>query len=258
MIDGDRSEEPRGGFDAVLQHLTQEIESGRVGAGSLLPNERKLAEDLHVSRGAVREAIKVLQAQGIVTSRVGQGGGTRIATTQGSALGGILRLHMALEAISFQELTDTRVVLERAAAATAAGNVDSDVLEELCARMEHEEEIDRFNDLDTAFHVEIARLGNNRLVRDLTIAIRQAVASHILIGERAVAKWEPFRANLVHEHRHIISALRSGDGNLAADLTEAHVRRSHFNLLKVQSHIPQHSAVDNQLRASDEARGSST
>ena len=215
--------------------MTEEIIQGRVGPGSRLPNERQLAVDLGVSRGAVREAIKVFQTQGIVTSRVGQGGGTRIASTQGHALGQILRLHMALEAISFEELTNTRVVLECAAARAAADKMSPcawNTLDALCNRMEHEEDVSAFNDLDTAFHVEIARSGDNRLVRDLTIAIREAVAADILAGERAVTDWTRMRVRLVEEHRHIILALHSGDGNLAADLTEAHIRGSHLAFLQ--------------------------
>lgn len=233
-MEEDGPDKPRSGFESVLAHLTEAILEGRVGAGSRLPNERQLAEELTVSRGAVREAIKVLQAQGIVTSQVGQGGGTRIASTQGQALGHILRLHMALEAISFKELTDTRVVLERAAALVAARRMSASslaTLEDICIQMERVDEVDVFNDLDTAFHVEIARSGNNRLVRDLTIAIREAVASHILEAERALEDWEEFRLRVVGEHRQIISALASGDESLSADCTESHVRSSHLSLL---------------------------
>ncbi len=224
----------RGGFDTALQHLTQEILDGKVGPGSRLPGERELALQLGISRGAVREAIKVLQAQGIVTSQVGPGGGTRIASTQGPALGRILQLHMALRAVSFDELTDTRVVLERASTLSAVRTISAETLDELddlCDRMEAIHEPAAFNELDTRFHVAIAHAGNNRFVRDLTIAIREAVAGHILSAERSLADWERLRASLVAEHRAIVEALRSGDGDLAAELNERHVRGAHAALL---------------------------
>ncbi len=224
----------RGGFDTALHYLTQEILEGRASAGTRLPGERELADKLGISRGAVREAIKVLQTQGIVTSHVGPSGGTRIASTQGPALGGILRLHIALQTISFEELTDTRVVLERAATLAAASTLDAhtlNTLDELCDEMATAQEAVAFNDLDTAFHVEITRAGNNRLVRDLTIAIREAVASHILSAEHTVADWDQFRRALIHEHREIVEALRRGDGELAAELNERHVRGAHAALL---------------------------
>lgn len=224
----------RGGFDSALHYLTQEILEGRATAGTRLPGERELAEKLGISRGAVREAVKVLQTQGILTSHVGPRSGTRIASAQGPAFGRILRLHIALQTISFEELTETRVVLERAATLSAAHSIDAqalDLLEELCETMLAVREPGEFNDLDTAFHVEIARAGNNRLVRDLTIAIREAVAGHILSAEHVVENWDQFRQGLVQEHCEIVEALRRGEGDLAAELNERHVRGAHAALL---------------------------
>ena len=60
---------PTGGFESVLEYLTGEILGGRVPPGSRLPNERELATQLGASRSAVREALKVLQAQGVGTVR---------------------------------------------------------------------------------------------------------------------------------------------------------------------------------------------
>ncbi|WP_320060596.1 FadR/GntR family transcriptional regulator [Tessaracoccus defluvii] len=77
-----------GGFESVLEYLTGEILGGRVPPGSRLPNERELATQLGASRSAVREALKVLQAQGVVTSHTGPAGGTRVATGQGRLSGG--------------------------------------------------------------------------------------------------------------------------------------------------------------------------
>lgn len=218
-----------GGFDSALDYLTGEILEGNVAPGERLPNERELALQLGASRSAVREAIKVLQAQGVVTSQTGRRGGTRVATGQGVALARVLRLHVALGAISFDEVTSTRVVLERAAAEAAAHSIDDDgvnLLQGIVAEMQSTEGVEEFNELDTRFHVTIALLGANRLVRDLTIAIREAVAARILEGERE-SDWEPLRARLNEEHAGILEALRMRDGRLATERCEAHIRGAH-------------------------------
>lgn len=225
-----------GGFEAVLDYLTGEILEGRVSPGGRLPNERELAAQLGASRSAVREAIKVLQAQGVVTSHTGPGGGTRVATGQGRAFGRMLKLHVALDAISFGELTETRVVLERAAAEAAARQIDAESLASLDAILlqmrEHDEDVAAFNELDTAFHVRIAGIGENRLVRDITVAIREAVESRILYAEQQLADWEGLRQRLNREHAGILAALREGDGHLAAERCEAHIRGAHLALLR--------------------------
>lgn len=219
-----------GGFESALEYLTGEILQGNVGPGQKFPNERKLAEQLGASRSAVREAIKVLQAQGVVTSTSGPRGGTQVATGQGEALAHVLRLHIALGAISFDEVTATRIVLERAAASAAAQSIDDagvDVLQRIVAEMQLTEDVATFNELDTRFHVTIASLGANRLVRDITIAIREAVAARILEGERE-ADWGPLRRRLNQEHMAILEALRLRDSRLAADRCESHIRGAHL------------------------------
>lgn len=217
-----------GGFETVLDYLTGEILAGRVAAGGRLPNERELAAQLGASRSAVREAIKVLQAQGVVTSATGPSGGTRVGTGQGPAFGRMLKLHVALEAVSFAELTETRVVLERAAAiAAAVGGRSMAEVRRLADAMVDVTDPAGFNELDTAFHLAIAAMGENRLIRDMTTAIREAVAERILDAEERLVDWEGLRRRLVAEHAGIVEALAVGDGAAAADLCEAHIRGAH-------------------------------
>ena len=64
-----------------------------------------------------------------------------------------------------------------------------------------------FNQLDTSFHVTIARLGANRLVRDVTVAIREAVARPILLAEERLHGWDAMRERLNREHEGIVEAL---------------------------------------------------
>lgn len=213
-----------GGFEHALDYLTGEILAGRVAAGERLPNERELASELGASRSAVREAIKVLQAQGVVTSATGRAGGTTVGTGQGVAFGRMLKLHVALEAVSFAEITETRVVLERAAAVAAVGQPGLEEVRRLAEEMVPVQEPAQFNDLDTAFHVAIAAVGDNRLIRDMTIAIREAVADRILSAEERHPNWPGLRSRLVEEHLAIVAALEAGDGERAADLSEDHVR----------------------------------
>lgn len=230
-----------GSFETVLDHLTGAILDGKVAPGDRLPNERDLASQLGASRSAVREAIKVLQAQGVVTSHTGPGGGTRVVTGQGVALGHMLKLHVALGEISFDELTETRVILERGAARAAARRSDAESLaplEELLADMLTRTDEGAFNDLDTAFHVAIVDIGDNRLSRDITVAIREAVAGRILEAERALPTWPALRERLNEQHRGILEALRLGDGELAAQRVEAHIRQAHEALLPTRHDAP--------------------
>ena len=236
MVDADGAatdDSAPGGFDLVIAFLTEGILDRTFVAGTQLPTERQLASDLNVSRSAVREAIKVLQGQGIITTGAGRAHGTRIATTPSAAFGRMLRLHLALGSTDFGELTDTRVVLERAAVSAAAERATPEALENartLAWRMTLTTGSREFNELDTEFHVALAKVGENRLISDFTVAIRQAVAPVIRDAQSNVADWESMRRRLATEHLGILEAVEGGRVDEAADLTEQHIRGAHAAL----------------------------
>ena len=81
----------------VLHHIEEELLAGRYRVGSTLPAERDFATQLAVSRAAVREAIRALEAQGVLDPSVGAGprSGTRV-TSRHTALSRLVKLHVAL------------------------------------------------------------------------------------------------------------------------------------------------------------------
>lgn len=222
------------GFDVALHHIESAIQSGDYVAGMQLPPERELATKLSVGRGAVREAIRVLQAQGIVVSGTGPGNGTRIRVTPGDAFARMLRLHLALDSTTVPDLTETRVVLERAACEAAAKHGPCSALTRakvLLERMETHNGTDDFNGLDTAFHVALVEAGGNHMLTMICTAIRHTLAHPIRIAELQLDDWPGFRAGLVTEHRSLFEAIERGDAELAGRLAEEHIRHAYSELL---------------------------
>lgn len=223
-----------GGFDVALDYFEEGISSGRLTNGDKLPSERDLAAQLGVSRGAVREAIRMLQALGILVSETGRGNGTRVESSPSNAIGRILRLQLALSLVSFSDLTETRVALERATSAAAARQRRPEPLvraQKVLDRMSDASDQDTFNELDTDFHIALAEAGGNGLMSDLTVAIREAVHSPIKSAELAVADWTGTRRQLVDDHVAMLQAVKAGDAEQAARLTEKHIRSAYATLL---------------------------
>ena len=83
----------------VLTWIENELSGGRLAVGGRLPAERALAEQLKVSRTSVREAIRILEAMGVVRAGVGSGpeAGTVVISDPTAALGSALRLHVATQ-----------------------------------------------------------------------------------------------------------------------------------------------------------------
>jgi GntR family transcriptional repressor for pyruvate dehydrogenase complex len=218
-------------YELVVDQIEEQILSGALRVGERLPGERELAARLEVSRAAVREAIRTLEAQGVVRSSVGSGpdAGTVVSSVPSDALNRLLRLHVALANFPMADVVEARVMLERFSSALAAAHADAehtDRLRDLLDAMDADD-IDRelFNDLDTDFHIAIAEAGGNRLVADMTIAIRDSTRRPILRGlERLGAGWTEVCRGLREEHHRIFEAITAGDGVAAADAVEAHIR----------------------------------
>jgi DNA-binding FadR family transcriptional regulator len=220
----------RQAHQVVLAHIEKQLLAGELHNGDQLPPERDLAATLGVSRSAVREALRVLQAQGLVASQPGPGRGTRLSDSQGEALGRLFRLHLALASTSISDLTETRIALERATAALAAHNAKPARLRAIERRLQAMEDtfdLDAFNELDTEFHVEIARAADNKFIGNLTAAIRQALRAPIRAASLAMDDWQELRSDLVAQHRQVFETIRSGDAERAASVMEAHIRTAY-------------------------------
>lgn len=221
----------------VLDHIEDALLSGDLTVGNQLPPERELAAQLGVGRGAVREAIRVLQAQGIVESQRGPGRGTRLTADQGRALGRLFRLHLALASTSMTDLTETRIALERSTAALAARKWDPPALrrlERVVHAMDDTTALDAFNALDTDYHVEIAVTAQHPFIGDLTTAIREALRDPIRRASEAMPDWQDLRLDLCKQHHQIYDAIAARDPERAAGLMEAHIRTA-YTVLKLDN-----------------------
>jgi GntR family transcriptional regulator, transcriptional repressor for pyruvate dehydrogenase complex len=216
--------------EVVLAEIEEQIADGRLAAGDRLPPERDLALRLGVSRSAVREAIRVLEAMGTVVQGTGSGpdAGTVLAAVPGAALTHLLSLHVMLASIDTADVVRARIALERESvrlAASHATGADRDELARHLAAMDDPAiSVAAFNDHDTAFHLAIARASGNALVTELTTALRVAMRPTLLRALRGLPDFGAVAARLADEHRGIHEALCRGDGELAADRVEAHIQ----------------------------------
>lgn len=216
-------------YELVLRRIEEQLINRTLRPGDRLPPERELAAVLGASRPAVREALRVLQAQGVVRSAVGTGAdsGTIVTPAPSGALTRLLRLHLAVSSFPLSDVVESRVMFERFSALSAAKAITSEVLERIAAPLAAMDDPDidraRFNDLDTEFHVAIAEAGGNRFVADLTVAVRESIRGDILGTLEESGDWPEIRDGLRADHHAIYQALVDADGPRAADLLEKHI-----------------------------------
>ncbi len=216
-------------YELVLRRIEEQLLNRTLRPGDRLPPERELATMLGASRPAVREALRVLQAQGVVRSAVGTGAdsGTIVTAAPSGALTRLLRVHLAVASFPLSDVVEARVMFERFSALGAAKAITPAFLEGIAAPLAAMDQPDidraRFNELDTEFHVAIAEAGGNRFVADLTVAVRESIRSDILGALEGSGDWPEVRDGLRADHHAIYQALAAADGPRAADLLEAHI-----------------------------------
>lgn len=224
-------------YELVIEQVEERVLAGTLRVGDRLPPERELANMLGVSRAAVREAFRALQAQGVLRMSVGTGpdSGTTVAALPARALHRFLRLHVALANFPPADVVEARVMLERHSArlaASRASEAELVALDRLLDEMDDPEtERDRFNELDTEFHLGLAEAAGNRLVADMTGAIRESLrkplreAFHRLGGE-----WNDIVEQLRRDHHEIMRSVRSGNADEAERAVERHIRNIYRQL----------------------------
>ncbi len=201
--------------DRVFATLREGILSGRLQPGMAMV-ETKLAEELGVSRTPIREAIRKLELEGLVTSVPNKG--------------------VVVKGISVQDVEDIytiRYYLESLAARWAVERMRPEELQRLEENMELMEFYTRKNDLDmvnaknTEFHEIIFRATKSKPLRQILSTLQEQVQR-----ARTASLKVPGRAEkALEEHRAILGAFTRKDVEAAAELITAHIKNSRYNLL---------------------------
>ncbi|MEI2278453.1 FCD domain-containing protein [Paenarthrobacter ilicis] len=213
--------------ELVLQWIEKQLSDGDLALGGRLPGERAMAEQLQVSRTSVREAVRILEAMGVVRAGVGSGkdAGTVVIAEPGSALGSTLRLHVATRHLPVADIVETRVLLESWAAQRAKS--DAPELQEAAELLDHMDaapDVETFLALDARFHVALARAAGNSVVSAMMSSLRGAIEGYASGLTANLPDWEATSARLRAEHRAILAAVNNHDGGMAAELVAAHIQ----------------------------------
>lgn len=219
--------------ETVLEHVEHLLTTGTLVPGDRLPSERVLAEQLGVSRPAVREALKVLAVLGVVRSSPGRGRESApvVVARPGAAMGAALRIHAATATLGIADLVETRVLLEAATVRALAARVSSHgaaVLDQASALVDAMAEpgvtTQEFHRLDAAFHVALADAAGNSVIAVVMGALREAIQAYVLAAVPGLPDWGATADGLRAEHAALLDALRAGDGDTAADRVAGHIR----------------------------------
>jgi DNA-binding GntR family transcriptional regulator len=202
----DLSLSPRALYQEVAELLRQRIFNRELAPGSWI-DELRLAEEYGISRTPLREALKVLATEGLVTMKVRRG--AYVTEVSDTDLADVYHL-LAL--------------LESDAAAVVASKATEDQLRELQGLHDELEKAvtqrERFFEINEAFHMRLLEIANNRW-RDQMVADLRKVMK--LNRHNSLLKSGRLEESLA-EHRALMAALAARDGDAAAQRMRAHFR----------------------------------
>ncbi|MEU1724879.1 FCD domain-containing protein [Nonomuraea sp. NPDC005692] len=228
-------------YERVVEQVEEAIESGALGPGARLPSERELMVQFSVGRSTVREALRVLQARGLVRSRPGDPNGAEVLPFSPAALHKSMTTLARVAELSLAELVQFRMVLDSSAVLLAARLRTEEQLAEMEAAIAGMRAAmrdaaasghDAFSAADVAFHDVVVAASGNTLIQVCTDVVRSVVLG-LIAGKIADA---PDRGSLmrrsIRHHEEVLAAVRAGDGAAAARL----LRRSMYDYYAV--HLP--------------------
>src|SRR5260370_11750995 len=171
---------PSRASDEIVSQLSEALFDGRLQSGQVVGAEADLAAQFGVSRASVREAMRTLEASGIVEINMGPKGGARIAQGDPKRFAHALAVQLRLVGVTAGEVLDVRMGVEWMGAQLAAVNVEADELQSLAALVdaaERERDAGGVGALARAFHVAVAEASPNPALVPTPPPVRAALSS---------------------------------------------------------------------------------
>ncbi|MFJ4175497.1 FadR/GntR family transcriptional regulator [Microbacterium sp. NPDC089696] len=214
-------------LDTALHGLRALIADGALRPGDRLPSEGELCERLGVSRGSLREAIRMLAALGVLETR--HGSGSYVGELRAADLIGSLSLTVGLLPMAgVLELTELRRVLEPHAAALAAARIDADtvaVLDGILTEIEASDDFEEHSRLDHAFHMTISEVAGNDALTSLIDVLRSRSRAYRIPDEHDAHE---LKRNSDAGHRAILRGLAAADPVAASAAASSHVAATEY------------------------------
>jgi GntR family transcriptional repressor for pyruvate dehydrogenase complex len=212
--------------DVLARRLREQILAGAFPAGEPLPTERELVAETGLSRGSVREALRILEAEGLLHTRPGRYGGSVVSRPSETLLARQVDSFARGRGVGVRTLIEAREALEPTLAQLAARHRTERDLAELDAiharmRASVATDVPAFLQENVAWHWALAVASGNELLRAFMASIAGMIHEASRIEHVAD---EDVRRLVLHAHARIVEAIRAGDGEAARRRMDRHVK----------------------------------
>ena len=198
----------------ISESVTREIvaDISNLAPGTMLPPEARLLERYQVGRASLREALRVLEMQGMIVIRPGPGGGPMVAQADTEHFGRMASLFFHMAGATYRDVLETRLIVEPAVAALVAANQDPEhmkILEEFVGRTDTDGTATTgFDDTATRaveFHAMLIDMADNPVVALLSHCVQdysiEMDSDGVLNADEQREIDDVHTADRAHDHR---------------------------------------------------------
>ncbi len=223
---GPRKSRPERVADAIKDWVMEQ----RLQPGDRLPGEAEMIARFGMSKGTIREAMRLLQAQGLVATKTGPGGGSFVGEVRRARAHALLGNYFYFRNITIADIYQVRIALEPELAASLAGRLTDEQIGNLRAIMaEYEnpaqdaEEERRQHVQSLKFHAQLAEFAQNEML-GFFIGFMAQMLSDLTVYKRLYtelnrALWERGRTH----QSDLVAALERGDAQSARNIMRSHM-----------------------------------
>jgi GntR family transcriptional repressor for pyruvate dehydrogenase complex len=207
----------------IIAAVRDALFAKRLKPGDFLGTENELAARHGVSRIVARDAMRTLEALGIVEIRMGKGGGARIARGNPRLFAEALAVQLDLFGVTPAEIMDAQRAIECLAAELAAENADDEDIERLRRLIEDAEaamgDAARFTALGRDFHLAVAEASHNRVLTVQLVSLQ-----HVSWPARNATLTPQVAQRILSVHRELLALIEIRDPVAARRLMDDHVK----------------------------------
>jgi len=217
----------------VIRELGKRIVVGDLRPGDVLPREEDLAESMDVSRTALREALKVLSAKGLIESRPRVGTRVRATHFWNQLDADVLSWRCASMPTDdfIEKLVEMREIIEPAAAAAAARRRTATQLVNVdlaYRKMEAARDTEEWAAADLSFHDAVLQATGNELMISLFSVVESALGMFFVLSAKTAGD---FKYSLP-QHLKVLEAIRRQQPEVARKAMQSMIEDSLANLHK--------------------------
>ena len=211
----------------IVEQIKLAIRDGRLRPGDRLPAERELTQRFGVSRMSVRDALRILEAGGLVEIRVGARGGAYVRIPRSAVVGEGIANMLMLSSVSPSEVTEARRILEVGIVPLVcerATEEDLVALDAICDEGRAAVHAGNYPmELSARFHVTFARAAHNAAIELLVESLRGPLVQSLELARQAAPT---MGVTGVREHVALVRAVRERDPDRAQAILARHLSRT--------------------------------